>query len=366
MNVVSDQMFMSLAIEEGRKARFWSTPNPPVGCILVRYGQVIGSGFTQPRGQHHAEIEALRSCEEPFNATAYVTLEPCSHYGNTPPCTKALIAAGIARVVVAIEDPNPAISGQGILQLREAGIEVELGVLADEVEESLKGFLMRMRRGWGRITLKIAASFDGRNAMASGESQWITGPEARRDVQLFRAESDLIVVGIGSVLSDDCRLSVRASELPLPEDDRARAMIKPPHKMVLDSKGRISPQARVLYGGETIIITTVPAFLPEDIKVVEVPANPHGRVDLSAWAHYLGETQYNDIFVEAGSVLSGSLIRGGWVDRLILYQAPRFLGHSARPISDFCIDALCQSPNFKVDEVKLMGSDIRIIATTVK
>ena len=321
---------MQRAIELGRCARYWSAPNPPVGCVLVRDYQEIGAGFTQPAGQAHAEVMALSDAGEVNGATAYVTLEPCSHQGQTGPCASALINAGVSRVVVAVEDPNPQVAGSGIAALLAEGIDVDVGEGADQVEADLAGFLLRMRRGYGRITLKIATSLDGRTAMPSGESQWITGEDARADVQRLRAESDLMVTGVGTVLADDCRLTLRADELPLDGEDKERALAHPPARMVLDSKGRTPADARILAGGETTVITTENIALGESGKAVVLAADAEGRIDVSAWVQYLGEQAFNEIMVEAGPTLSGALLKGGWVDRLIIYQAPKLLGDDAR------------------------------------
>lgn len=353
---------MQRAIELGQQARHWSAPNPAVGCVLVRDDQEIGAGFTQPAGQAHAEVMALNVAGDATGATAYVTLEPCSHQGQTGPCARALIDAGVARVVVAVEDPNPQVAGNGIAALRAAGIDVELGEGADQVEADLAGFLLRMRRGYGRITLKIAMSLDGRTAMASGESQWITGDEARADVQRLRAEADLIVTGVGTVLADDCRLTLRADELPLDADAKDRALGHPPARMVLDSKGRTPAGARILEGGQTTVITTENIALGESDQTVMLGADAEGRVDISAWVEYLGEQAFNDILVEAGATLSGALLRGGWVDRLIIYQAPKLLGDTARAMAAMNFPALADAPEFEIKEVTRIGADLRIIA----
>jgi len=353
---------MQRAIELGRQARYWSAPNPPVGCVLVRDDQEVGAGFTQPAGQAHAEVMALNAAGDATGATAYVTLEPCSHHGQTGPCASALIDAGVARVVVAVEDPNPQVAGSGITALRAAGIEVELGEGADRVEADLAGFLLRMRRGYGRITLKIAMSLDGRTAMASGESQWITGEDARADVQCLRAEADLIVTGVGTVLADDCRLTLRADELPLDGEDKDRALAHPPARMVLDSKGRTPAGARILEGGQTTVITTENIALDEAGQTVVLGADAEGRVDISAWAQYLGELAFNEILVEAGATLSGALLKGGWVDRLIIYQAPKLLGDAARAMAAMNFPALADAPEFEINEVTRIGADLRIIA----
>ena len=362
MNDAQDRRWMQRAIELGRCARYWSAPNPPVGCVLVRDDQEIGAGFTQPAGQAHAEVMALSDAGEVNGATAYVTLEPCSHQGQTGPCASALINAGVSRVVVAVEDPNPQVAGSGIAALRAEGIDVDVGEGADQVEADLAGFLLRMRRGYGRITLKIAMSLDGRTAMPSGESQWITGEEARADVQRLRAESDLMVTGVGTVLADDCRLTLRADELPLDGEDKERALAHPPARMVLDSKGRTPADARILAGGETTVITTENIALSEPSQVVVLGADARGRVDISAWLQHLGEQSFNEIMVEAGPTLSGALLKGGWVDRLIIYQAPKLLGDDARAMAAMNFSALTEAPEFEINEVTRIGEDLRIIA----
>lgn len=353
---------MQRAIELGQQARYWSAPNPPVGCVLVRDDQEIGAGFTQPAGQAHAEVMALKATGDAAGATAYVTLEPCSHQGQTGPCASALIDAGVARVVVAAEDPNPQVAGRGIDALRAAGIEVDLGEGAYQVAADLAGFLLRMRRGYGRITLKIAMSLDGRTAMPSGESQWITGEDARADVQRLRAEADLIVTGVDTVLADDCRLTLRADELPLDGEDKDRALAHPPARMVLDSKCRTPAGARILEGGQTTVITTENIALDEAGQTVVLGADAEGRVDIGAWVQYLGEQAFNEILVEAGATLSGALLRGGWVDRLIIYQAPKLLGDAARAMAAMNFPALADAPEFEINEVTRIGADLRIIA----
>ena len=353
---------MQRAIELGQQARYWSAPNPPVGCVLVRDDQEIGAGYTQPAGQAHAEVMALNAAGDATGATAYVTLEPCSHHGQTGPCANALIDAGVSRVVVAVEDPNPHVAGSGIAALRAAGIEVELGEGADQVEADLAGFLLRMRRGYGRITLKIAMSLDGRTAMPSGESQWITGEDARADVQRLRAEADLIVTGVDTVVTDDCRLTLRADELPLDGEDKDRALEHPPARMVLDSKGRTPAGAQILEGGPTTVVTTENIEFGGSGHTVVLGADAEGRVDISAWVQYLGEQAFNEIMVEAGPTLSGALLRGGWVDRLIIYQAPKLLGDDARAMAAMNFPALAEAPEFEINEVTRIGADLRIIA----
>jgi len=358
-----DRVLMEHAIEIGRHGRFWSAPNPAVGCVLAHQDTIVATGFTQPAGQPHAEIMALQGVDDARGMTAYVTLEPCSHHGRTPPCIGALIEAGVSRVVVGLEDPNPDVSGRGIAALREAGVTVEVGLLGDRVSVDLQGFLLRMRRGWGRITLKVAASLDGRTAMASGESQWITGAAARRDVQLWRAQSDAIVTGVETVIADDCRLTLRADDLSLEEGDKARALAHPPTRMVLDSRGRTPANAAVLQGAPAVVVTTGATDFSTSVQVASDPA---GRIVLEDWIRVLGEAQYNEILVEAGPTLSGALIREGWVDRVLLYQAPKFLGACARPIGAFEVEQLSAAPGFVFQDVTRIGEDLRIIATRAR
>ena len=360
---------MERAITAGRRARYWSAPNPPVGCALVRDGIVIGEGFTQPVGEAHAEVMALTAARETNGmnacrgATAYVTLEPCSHQGHTGPCLSALIDAGVERVVVAVEDPNPEVAGRGLSGLREAGIAVDVGTGAEEVEQDLAGFLLRMRRGYGRITLKIAAALDGRTAMASGESQWISSEPARQDVQRLRAESDLIVTGVGTVLADDCRLTVRSDVLPLSDGDKARALARPPVRMVLDSRGKTPTDARVLQGEPAILMTTSVPGHPPPTTVHQISANTEGRIHLGQWIAWLRSQTYNEILVEAGPTLAGALLKEGWVDRLILYQSPKLLGDTARPLAVMALHELSDAVELAFTEVTRIGPDLRIMAT---
>lgn len=365
MSLERDRVFMEHAVEIGRRGRFWSAPNPSVGCVLAHEGNIVAAGFTQPAGQQHAEIMALQAVDDARGMTAYVTLEPCSHSGRTAPCATALIDAGVRRVVVALEDPNPKVAGQGIAALREAGITVEVGLLAERVEADIAGFLLRMRRGWGRITLKVAASLDGRTAMASGESHWITGQQARRDVQAWRAQSDAIITGVDTVIADNCRLTLREADLPLEDEDKSRALAHPPRRIVLDSKGRTPPDAAVLQGAQTVVVTTGAIRLPASAHVETVAADAAGRVLLQDWIRLLGQAEFNEILVEAGPTLSGALIREGWVDRFLLYQAPLILGASARPTAALEINRLSDAPHFVFQEVTRLGEDLRIIATRV-
>ncbi len=365
-STVQDEAFMAEALAEARKAACWAKPNPHVGCVIVRDGQILARGFTQPAGDAHAEIMALQNCPDPRGATVYVTLEPCAHWGRTGPCVAALVEAGVARVVVAIEDPNPAVAGKGVEGLREAGIEVDLGVGRTSAEQEILGFLLRMQRGWGRVRVKLACSLDGRTAMASGESQWITGPVARQDVQRLRAASSVIVTGVQTVLADDCSLTVREEALGWQGETLRRALSQPPTRAVLDTHGRTPATARVLQGGApTLLLTGEGAAVPPGVTQRVLPLED-GRVDVSAALRSLGEDGANEILVEAGATLSGALIRAGLVDELILYQAPVLLGATAQPLLGIAIEELDQGVRLVYTDVSAMGTDLRIMATLAK
>ncbi|MGD2008610.1 MAG: bifunctional diaminohydroxyphosphoribosylaminopyrimidine deaminase/5-amino-6-(5-phosphoribosylamino)uracil reductase RibD [Cellvibrionales bacterium] len=363
---MQDEAFMAEALAEARKAACWAKPNPHVGCVIVRDDQILARGFTQPAGDAHAEIMALQNCQDPRGATVYVTLEPCSHWGRTGPCVKALAEAGVARVVVAIEDPNPAVAGRGVEGLREAGIEVDLGVGRTAAEQEIRGFLLRMQRGWGRVRVKLACSLDGRTAMASGESQWITGPVARQDVQRLRAASSVIITGVQTVLADDCSLTVREEALGWQGETLRRALSQPPTRAVLDTHGRTPANARVLQGGApTLLLTGEGAAVPPGVTQRVLPLE-NGRVDVSAVLRLLGEDGANEILVEAGATLSGALFRAGLVDELVLYQAPVLLGASAQPLLGIVIEELRQGVRLVYTDVSPMGPDLRIMATPAK
>ena len=354
---------MARAVQLAERARYWSRPNPHVGCVLVRGGAVVGEGHTQPAGGNHAEIEALRAAGAAAQgSTAYITLEPCAHHGRTPPCADALVTAGVERVFVAIEDPNPRVSGGGFARLREAGVEVHVGLLAGAVEKQLAGFLARHRRGRGRLRLKLAMSLDGRTAMASGESQWITGPAARRDVQRLRAASCAIVTGIGTVLADDCSLTVREAELP-------EARLPPPARralrVVLDSQLRTPPAAAVLAGGQrSLIVHDAAAEGPEDRPGCEhlaVPAAGNGGLHLDAVLDALARRECNEILLESGPSLAGAFLRAGLVDELIVYTAPKLLGSAARPLVELPLHDMASAVTLERIDQRLIGHDQRSV-----
>jgi len=367
MSTEFDTSMMARALQLARRARYSAMPNPHVGCVLVRGGRVIGEGFTRPAGGNHAEIEALAAAGDAVGATAYVTLEPCSHHGRTGPCADALVQAGVARVVVATTDPNPAVAGQGLEKLRAAGIDVECGLLEGEARQLIPGFIARMTRGRGRVRAKLAMSLDGRTAMASGASQWITGPAARRDVQRLRAASCAIVTGVGTVLADDCRLTVRPDELDLPVEERELAAARQPLRVVLDSRLRTPPDAKVLDGTAPTLLchareVAVPAALAAGhARLLALPAAADG-LDLEALCAALSREQCNEILVESGPRLAGALLRAGLLDELIVYMAPALLGDRARPLLELPLDAMADKVSLRLEDVRRVGTDWRFTA----
>jgi diaminohydroxyphosphoribosylaminopyrimidine deaminase/5-amino-6-(5-phosphoribosylamino)uracil reductase len=339
---------------------FITTPNPRVGCVIVRDGRVIGAGHTLAAGQAHAEVQALRDAAARGNpvrgATAYVTLEPCSHHGRTPPCADALVEAGLARVVAAMEDPNPLVAGQGMARLRAAGIIAESGLLADAAREMNIGFFSRMERGIPWVRMKAAASLDGRTALHNGRSQWITSQPARDDGHWWRARACAILTGIGTVLEDDPQMTVRAVDTP-----------RQPQRIVIDSRLQISPDARILQGGGTLVVAARPdadkeALLRASGTEVLMLPNAAGKVDLPALLRELGRRQVNELHVEAGFKLNGSLLREGCVDELLLYLAPTLLGDAQGLFDLPRLEDLAGQRRLAFHEVKQIGPDLRILA----
>ena len=379
MNAQFDDAMMGRALALAQSASYWASPNPHVGCVLVRNGEVIGEGFTQPAGFDHAEVVALKNAGDAQGATAYVTLEPCAHTGRTGPCADALINAQVRRVVIAILDPNPAVSGRGVAKLSAAGIQVDVGIREVQAEAELAGFLLRMRRGWGRVRLKLASSLDGRTAMASGESQWITGAAARQDVQRLRAQSSVIVTGIGTVVADDCALTVRAEQLGLTGDELQRAQYRAPLRVVVDSQCRTPLNAKILAAtAPTLLVTAAAQDAPavqnlmaqnmSHVDVMSLPAAALGErqsVDLTALISMLGARGANEILVEAGPTLGAALLAEKLVDELILYQAPRLLGANARPLAALDIGELAAAVQLSFTDISRIGDDLRITAVPI-
>ncbi|RFA27045.1 riboflavin biosynthesis protein RibD [Alkalilimnicola ehrlichii] len=352
---------MAQALALAERGRMTTQPNPRVGCVIVREGKVVGSGWHRIAGGAHAEVYALREAgADAKGATAYVTLEPCSHHGRTPPCCDALIEAGVGRVVAAMEDPNPRVAGSGLERLRAAGIETAVGLLKTEAEALNGGFAKRMRSGQPRVLLKLATSLDGRTAMASGESKWITSPAARRDVHRLRAEAGAMLTGIGTVLADDPSLTVREFPLPPPREQQ-------PLRVVVDSDLRMSPEAAMLrLPGQTLIVcgnADEPRRLALREAGAEVVALPDdsGRVDLRRLMSHLAEREINDVMVEAGPTLGGALVQAGLVDELVIYQALHLMGHEGRPLLALSgLTSMAQRVPLALIDVKQIGPDLRV------
>lgn len=364
MDSIHDTRIMARALQLARRGQYRAMPNPHVGCVLVRDGDIIGEGVTQPAGGNHAEIEALAAAGNASGAVAYVTLEPCSHEGRTGPCTDALIAAGVRRVVAAMQDPNPQVAGQGLAKLRAAGVAVDCGLLEAEARRLIPGFIARMTRGRGRVRAKLAMSLDGRTAMASGESQWITGPAARRDVQRLRAASCAVVTGVGTVLADDCALTARADELGLPPRRAQEAVARQPLRVVLDSTLRTPASARVLAGDGPVLLChgadlAVPADLARSGARFLMLDRAGGGLDLRQLMAELGARHCNEILVESGPRLAGALLREGLLDELILYMAPALLGDLARPLLDLPLDHMADKVRLSVEDMRKIGQDWR-------
>jgi len=358
-----DYRYMARALVVAEGARYLSTPNPGVGCVLVREGRIIGEGHTLQAGGPHAEVMAMRHAaecgESVAGATAYVTLEPCSHHGRTPPCALGLIEAGVARVVAAIEDPFPEVAGRGLAMLRAAGIQTEVGLMANEARVSLRGFLSRVERGRPWLRLKIAASLDGKVALASGESQWITGPAARADVQRLRARSCAMISGSGTVLHDDPLLTVREV------DGEAWGERRQPLRVVLDSRAQLPDSARMLTApGKTLVVVAdapaghVDRLLARGAEVLSLP-DARGRIDLAALLDALGERGINEATVESGARLNGAWLQSGLVDEIVLYQAPVLLGNDAQGLADFSLARLADKLAPSVVDVRQVGQDMR-------
>jgi diaminohydroxyphosphoribosylaminopyrimidine deaminase/5-amino-6-(5-phosphoribosylamino)uracil reductase len=365
VQILSDTDGMALALEWAARGMYITAPNPRIGCVIVRDGVVIGAGHTQPAGQAHAEIQALRDAAARGNdvrgATAYVTLEPCSHHGRTPPCSDALVRAGLGRVVAAMPDPNPLVAGRGLAQLEAAGIAVGVGVLADAAYELNIGFFTRMREGRPWVRLKTAASLDGATALANGESQWITGAAARADGHAWRARANAILTGIGTVKADDPLLTVRGIDTPLQ-----------PRRVIVDSRLEIDPQARILQGDACWIVCAVAdpdqsarskaaELRAAGHDVIEL-ANDAGKVDLPALLRELGRREINELHVEAGSKLNASLVREGCVDELLVYLAPSLIGPGQGMFALPPLNALSQRHPLRFHAVDRVGDDLRVLA----
>jgi diaminohydroxyphosphoribosylaminopyrimidine deaminase/5-amino-6-(5-phosphoribosylamino)uracil reductase len=346
---------MARALRLAEKGAYTTKPNPMVGCVIAQGDDVVGTGWHERKGGPHAEVFALQAAgERARGATAYVTLEPCSHVGSTGPCADALIAAGVTRVVGAIRDPFPKVDGSGFEKLRAAGIQVDIGLMEAQARQLNKGFLSRIERGRPGVRVKLATSLDGRSALASGDSKWISGEAARRDVQKWRARAGAILTGAGTVLIDDPHLTVRLG------DDTP---FVPPMRVVLDPGLATVQRGHVREGGApTLYIHAADARMPRGVEAdhVAVPVDA-GRMDLGAVLKLLAEREINEVQVEAGATLAGAFLTSGLVDELLLYVAPVMLGERARPLFDnLHIDAMTERLNMHVAETRRIGEDIRV------
>jgi len=372
MKPAADIAFMAHALRLAERGLNTTDPNPRVGCVVVRDGKIVGEGWHCRAGEAHAEVHALRQAgERARGADVYVTLEPCCHHGRTPPCTEALIAAGVARVLVAGEDPNPRVAGEGLAHLTRSGIRVETGILKQEAERLNPGFFQRMRHGMPWVRCKLAMSLDGRTALANGESQWITGEAARRDVHAWRARSSAILTGIGTVLADDPALTVRLAP-PLSARQGCGEQIRQPVRVVLDSRLRMPATARILeQAGQTRIFSAATAnpaaataLEAAGAKVERVPP-AHGKsgVDLVTVLRRLAQEEINELWVEAGPTLSGAFLQAGLVDELIIYVAPLLMGDGARGLFHIPVfTRLVDCPALEITDVRAVGDDWRILA----
>jgi len=358
----SDIHWMSLALSWAEKAMYITTPNPRVGCVIVNaQGVLLGAGHTQPAGQAHAEMMALQDAESQGHsvagATAYVTLEPCSHQGRTGPCCDALIHADLSRVVVAAQDPNPQVNGKGIASLRQAGIQVDVGVLEDKAKSLNPGFFKRMTQGLPWIRLKVAASLDGQTALTNGESQWITSASARLDGHAWRARSCAVLTGIGTVLQDDPQLNVRDIDTP-----------RQPTLVIVDSKLETPLNAMLWDTQREVWIycatedTDRKAALEAKGARVTCLHNAQGKVDLRALVQDLGQKAINEVHIEAGYKLNGSLLAVGVVDELLVYLAPLLIGQGLGMASLGTFETLSQALKLKIQNVTTVGDDVRLIA----
>jgi diaminohydroxyphosphoribosylaminopyrimidine deaminase/5-amino-6-(5-phosphoribosylamino)uracil reductase len=363
----TDYEHMARALQLAANGLYDTAPNPAVGCVLVKDARIVGTGWTAPAGGPHAEIVALKAAGAAARgATAYVTLEPCCHTGRTGPCTKALLAAGIARVVFAGHDPNPRVDGGGAAELTAAGVAVEGGVMENEAEPLNRGFFTRMRRGVPYVRSKLAVSLDGRTALANGVSQWITSAEARGDVHRWRARSSAVLTGSGTIVDDDPSLDARRAEAEIPES----LGIKQPLRVVIDARLKMPPTAKTLsLPGEVLVLTTRALDDPkaEALRAagarIDRIAGDAEHCDLRAVIAHLGALEINDVWVEAGAGLNGALLKAGLIDELIIYMAPRVLGSAARGMFELpALESLADATQVSFEDIRKIGADLRITA----
>ena len=370
----SDQEYMLRAIKLAEKGRFTTSPNPNVGCVIVNNNQIVGEGYHLKAGLAHAEINALKMAQaQAVNASCYVTLEPCSHYGRTPPCAVALIKAGVKRVVIAMQDPNPKVAGRGIALLKDAGIKVEVGLLEKEAISLNLGFIKRMSQNRPRVTVKLASSLDGKTALKNGLSQWITGPQARIDVQYYRALSSAILTSCDTVIADDPSLNVRYQELKQAEqfnNEVDECFVRQPVRIILDSNNRLTLNEKIFQLSGKILLVSLTARDSlhnknhlADVEQLIVASDGNGRIDLNALLTALDAYEINDIWVEAGATLAGALFTEQLVDQFILYQAPKLMGSRSKNLVNLDeFSTMADVIQLTVKDVRLIADDIRIIS----
>jgi len=365
----NDQAWMARALQLARKGLYSTHPNPRVGCVIVKDGELIGEGWHVRAGEPHAEVHALRQAgARARGATAYVTLEPCSHHGRTPPCAEALVEAGVGRVVAAMQDPNPQVAGRGLARLRSVGIEVASGVVENEARALNAGFVKRMETGLPLLRAKLAMSLDGRTAMASGESQWITGPAARAEVQRLRAQSSVVLTGANTVLMDNARLTVRAAELGLDDELTALAMQRPPLRVLVDGQLRVPLDAPFFQAGSALVASTgdeqAASYQAAGHELLAL-ASDVGRVDLRRLLVELASRGANEVLLEAGPRLAGAFAALGLIDEYQIFVAAKFLGSSARPLLDLPLARMSEALEMNIEDIRAVGDDWRIVARPV-
>lgn len=364
-----DSYYMARALRLAERGLYTTEPNPRVGCVLVKDGQIIGEGWHKKAGELHAERNALAVAGDAAEGcTAYVTLEPCSHYGRTPPCSLGLIEAKVSRVVAAMQDPNPLVAGKGIKMLEEAGIQVDVGLMEQQATAINPGFIKRMSTGMPYVRCKLAMSMDGRTAMANGESKWITGPEARADVQRMRARSSVVLTGIGTVLADDPSMNVRA-ELDTFPGTESEDYRRQPIRAVLDSQLHMPLDAQMLsLPGQTWVLTAeniakhkVARLEQVGAKVLQVVSDDQNHLNLQQVMKMLATEGCNEIMIEAGATLAGAALQAGLVDELVVYQASHLMGDEARGLVNLPgLKHMSQRIQMKFSDVRMVGDDIRI------
>jgi len=380
---LSDNMFMQRAIALAKRGHYTTTPNPRVGCVLVKNNQVIGEGFHAKAGLGHAEVNAIADAKAKNQAvigvTAYVTLEPCSHYGLTPPCAEGLIKAGVGHVIAAMVDPDPRVSGRGLALLENAGISTQYGLLENEAKDLNQGFIHLMTTGLPYVRCKMAASLDGKTAMANGESQWITSADARKDVQRYRAQSCAVITGADSILFDNARMTVRWSELGKISNQYPQESLRQPVRVIIDSQSRLTPDLVFFKQPSKIIlirsslenIQPWPHFVEQVqipfVEQKEILAGETAKINLTLLLQYLAKRGLNDVLIESGARLAGAFIEQNLVDELILYQAPKLMGGDAKSLLNMpSIESLASAKGLAFKDIRLVGKDIRLIATLNK